>query len=79
MTVQEYDNFSLCEAIVNLWEQDEVNFNHVVYVNTTVPWRTIFQLTNVHPNKLLKMESLKAILCSTYFSIFENNAFYKKR
>jgi hypothetical protein len=37
MTIQENDKFSLCEAIVNLWEQDQVNFNHVVYVNSTVP------------------------------------------
>jgi hypothetical protein len=36
-TVQENDNFSLCEAIVNLWEQDQINLSHVVYVNTTVP------------------------------------------
>jgi hypothetical protein len=55
MTVQENDNFSLCETIVNLWEQDEVYFNHVVYVNITVPQRIMFQLTNSHPNNLLKM------------------------
>jgi len=37
MTVQENDNFSLCEVTVNLWKQDQVNFNHVVYVNIIVP------------------------------------------
>jgi len=37
MTVQENGKFSLCEVIVNLWGQDKVNCNHVVYVTTTVP------------------------------------------
>jgi len=36
MTVQENGSFSLCETIDNLWEQDQVNFNHVVYVNNIV-------------------------------------------
>lgn len=65
MTVQENGSFSLCETIDNLWEQDQVNFNHVVYVNNIVTWRIIFQLTNSHPNKLLKMQSLKVVLRST--------------